>query len=156
MMKKQNLNREVVIYRFFPKEGEELSLKRFLISGEISARLIWKALSIPTLEFIEKFDKNSGPRKNLMDAIEVRDSEGAYLFHEETGSVLRCWVSRFGGNAQIDPYNLDMYRSTPKKYERNYPPAKISSDNVDVFKAQKDLVLMFKKYVNFLEKYHVK
>jgi len=116
--------------------------------------LVSKALSIPTLEFLDKFDKKSGPRKNLMDAIEIRDSKGAYLFHEETGSVLRCWISRFGGNAQIDPYHLDYYREKPKKYKRNPLPASISSDNVDTFKSQKDLVLMFKKYINFLERYY--
>jgi hypothetical protein len=154
MMKKQNLNREVVIYKASPEKGNESKLKEFLIYGEISARLVSKALSIPTLEFLDKFDKKSGPRKNLMNALEVRDSKGAYLFHEETGSVLRCWTSRYGGNAQIDPYHLDMYKTPPKKYERNPLPARISSDNVDVNKAQKDLVLMFKKYVNFLENYH--
>jgi hypothetical protein len=153
MMKKQRISREVVIYRSSPNPEEEFSLKNFLICGEISGRLVWKALSIPTLEFLEKFAKNSEPKKNLMDALEVKDSKGAYLFHEETGSVLRCWISRYGGNAQIDPYHLDMYRISPEKYEKNHPPAKISSDNVDLFKAQKNLVLMFKKYVSFLEEY---
>ena len=153
MMKKQNLNKEVAIYRCFPNEGEKFSLKSFLICGEISARLIRKALSIPTLEFLEKFPKTSDIRKNLLEAWEVQDSKGGYYFHEETGSVLRCWVSRCGGNAQIDPYHLDFYRRIPQKYEKNDPPARISSDNLDIFKAQKDLVLMFKKYVSFLEEY---
>jgi hypothetical protein len=153
MMKKQRISREVVIYRSSPNPGEEFSLKSFLICGEISGRLVWKALSIPTLEFLEKFAKNSESRKNLIDALEVKDSKGTYLFHEETGSVLRGWTSRVGGNAQIDPYNLDMYRRPPEKYERNHPPAKISSDNVDLFKSQKNLVLMLRKYVNFLNEY---
>lgn len=153
MMKKQNLTREVLVYRAFPIGVEEISLKSFLISGEISARLVSVALSIPTLNFLEKFDKKYEPRKNLMNAWVVQDSKGEYIFHEETGGLLRCWVSNFGGNAQIDPYHLDWYREPPKKYERNYPPARISSDNVDVFKAQKNLVLMLRKYVNFLEKY---
>jgi hypothetical protein len=154
MMRKQNINREVVVYRSFPNEGEENMLKRFLISGEISGRLVSKALSIPTLEFIAKFAEGSKPKKNLMNAWVVQDSKGVYLFHEETGGVLRCWVSNFGGNAQIDPYHLDMYREPPKKYERNPLPARISSDNVDLAKSQKNLVLMFSKYVKFLEDYY--
>jgi hypothetical protein len=153
MMKKYNINREVFIWKGSPKDPEKCEPKSFLIWGEISGRLVRKALSIPTLEFIKKFDKKSEPRKNLMEAWEVRDSKGNYLFYETTGSVLRCWTSYYGGNAQIDPYHLDMYKRELEKYERNYIPANISSDNVDSLEAQKSLALMFKKYINFLEEY---
>jgi hypothetical protein len=153
MMKKYHINREVFIWKDSPGNLERYKPKSFLIWGEISGRLVRKALSIPTLEFLKKFDKNSEPRKNIMEAWEVRDSKGNYLFYETTGSVLRCWTSYSGGNAQIDPYQLDMYKRPLEKYQLNDLPARISSDNIDHFKAQKSLALMFKKYVNFLEEY---
>lgn len=152
-MRKQNINREVVIYRDSPNEGDKHRLKKFLIWGEISGRLVRKALSMPTLEFITKFAENSKPEKDLMDAWVVRDSKGAYIFNEKTGGVLRCWSCNSDANAQIDPYYLDMYRKPLEKYEKNYIPASISSDNIDTAKTQKTMVLMFRKYVQFLEKY---
>jgi hypothetical protein len=150
MMKKQNINREVFIYRDSPNEGDEPGSKKFLIWGEIGGRLVRKALSAPTLEFITKFAENSKPEKDLMNAWVVKDSKGAYIFDEKTGGVLRCWSCNSDTSAQIDPYYLDMYRRLLGKGERNYVPANISSDNIDTAKMQKTLVLMFRKYVKFL------
>jgi hypothetical protein len=50
-------------------------LKQFLIYGEISGLLIRKALSIPILEFLEKFPTCSKPEKNIMNVWTVKDSK---------------------------------------------------------------------------------
>jgi hypothetical protein len=48
---------------------------------------------------------------------------------------------------------LDDYREPIKKQGRNDFPARISSDNIDSAIAQKNSVLMFRKYISFLERY---
>lgn len=127
-----------------------------IIYGEIDPRLIRMALSIPAQEFAEKFAKESKPlkkKKNLTDVLKVRDSKGEYYFYKDTGGVLRDWESNFGGIAQIEP-PFERYRLEQKKYQKMDPPATISSKNIDNANAQKNLVLMLKEYVHFLENYH--
>jgi hypothetical protein len=145
----QNIGNSVWIYRDSVEEGKS-SMKGFLIYGEIQSGLLRKALEIPTKEFIYDFGKFVGgnkPRQNLMLALEIESSEGLYLFHESSGSVLRCWVSKFGGNAQIDPYNLERYKNNPHWDS----PEKITSDNIDSLRQQKLIVSMLEKYVSFVE-----
>jgi hypothetical protein len=156
MIKKQRITREAVIYRDYPQEGEEVNWKPLMVYGEIDSRLIAIALSIPSWEFAERFVKESKPgkkMKNLGKILEVCDYKGEYFFHKDTGVVLRSWKSYFGGNAQIDP-PFGIHRLETKKYEKNPPPATISSKNIDNASAQKNLVLMFRKYVKFLENYY--
>jgi hypothetical protein len=150
----QNIGNSVWIYRDSVEEGKS-SMKGFLIYGEIQSGLLRKALEIPTKEFIYDFSKFVGgnkPRQNLMLALEIESSEGLYIFHESSGSVLRCWVSKFGGNAQIDPYNLERYKNNPHWDS----PEKITSDNIDSLRQQKLIVSMLEKYVSFVEGFYLK
>jgi hypothetical protein len=145
-----NIGNSVQIYKDSPKKGE-FSLKGFLIYGEVTSEFVRKSFGIPTKEFIYNFSqfvKGDEPRLNIMDALEIKSPEGVYIFYESSGSVLRCWVSKFGGNAQINPYNLDRYNDDPSW---NFPE-KITSDNIDVLKQQKIIISMLEKYVSFVEK----
>jgi len=146
------IGNSVRIYKDSPEEGKN-SVKGFLIYGEIGADLMKKGLEIKTKEFAFNFNeflKGKELRYNLMNALELESSEGKYLFYDSSGGILRCWVSKFGGNAQIDPYNLERYKNNP----RWNIPEKITSDNVDFFNQQKFLVSMLEKYISFLENYN--
>lgn len=155
-MNGEKIGKYVRLWRCCPNGPEDRGGKKYLIYGEMDELLIKKALSIPTKNFIEdfsKYTKGSEPRINMMFAWEIKNSKGAYIFHDETFSVLRCWTTYFGGNAQIDPYDLDMYKEAIKNKTELGFPIKISSDNMDTIKCQKNMILMLKKYITFLEDY---
>jgi hypothetical protein len=97
----------------------------------------------------------SKPRENFMFACEIEDSKGGYVFYENTCSVLRCLESYFEGNVGIEINNLERYQRAIKNKQELGIPIKITSDNIDTLKAQKNIVLMFKKYINFLENYKI-
>jgi hypothetical protein len=155
-MKGNNIGKYVNIFRCCPNGPKDFGSKKYLIYGSMEETLIKKALSIPTKKFIEDFSNfvnGSKPKINLMSAWEIKDSKGNYLFYECTFSVLRCWTTYFGGNAQIDPYELDMYKKSIEDKTTLGFPIKITSDNMDNLESQKNMVLMLKRYVTFLENY---
>jgi hypothetical protein len=155
-MANENIGKHVWIFRDSPNSLEKSRLKEYLIFGEMDEFLIKKALTIPTKNFVKSFSERincSEPRENILSGIEVKDPKGVYIFHETTGGILRCWTSYFGGNAQIDPYDLEKYQRAIKNNQELGHSIKITSDNIDTLKSQKNLVLMLRKYVNFLEKY---